>query len=289
MQVAKGGTSGELVGRWTLFEQTDANAVRSASARAALEAVFAPRALLPERGDAWRAENDDHIMASAALPNVIAQRWPEVTKGTFAYLAFGATCGSGKGIAARHGFDPTDSPAAFASTVAARHRHFRSGATGGPRDAEAPRSRSFLRHWGWSGRRGLGKGNCAAAGVLGDHVRAASRDPRLSLVCSLVAERQHVHALSVGRRAHEREHGRIPRNIARGLSPLLGALWDQDHLADVAPLGDEAVGIGRAVKRERRVRRTGLREYELPRSGLAIGSRLPLCAGGARRAASCST
>jgi len=42
MQVAKGGTSGELLGRWTLFKQTDANVVRSASARAALEAVFAP-------------------------------------------------------------------------------------------------------------------------------------------------------------------------------------------------------------------------------------------------------
>ena len=103
----EGSMSGKLVGRWALFEQTDANVVRSAAARTALEAVFAPRALFPGRGYAWRAENDDHIVASTESPpehvevhlriapdgrllNVVAQRWGEVTKGTFAYLPFGA-------------------------------------------------------------------------------------------------------------------------------------------------------------------------------------------------------
>lgn len=103
----EGSMSGKLVGRWALFEQTDANVVRSAAARTALEAVFAPRALFPERGYAWRAEDDDHIVASTENPpehvevhlriapdgrllNVVAQRWGEVTKGTFAYLPFGA-------------------------------------------------------------------------------------------------------------------------------------------------------------------------------------------------------
>lgn len=103
----EGSMSGKLLGRWALFEQTDANVVRSAAARAALEGTFAPRALLPGRGYAWRAESDEHIVASTENPpelvevhfriapdgrvlNVVAQRWGEVTKGTFTYLPFGA-------------------------------------------------------------------------------------------------------------------------------------------------------------------------------------------------------
>ena len=105
----EGGTSGKPVGRWTLFEQRMQTSLVSAAAQAALEAVFAPRALLPERGYAWRAESDDHIVASTEIPpehvqvhlriapdgrllNVITQRWGQVTRGTFAYLPFGATC-----------------------------------------------------------------------------------------------------------------------------------------------------------------------------------------------------
>ncbi len=103
----EGSMSGTLVGRWTLFEQTDANVVRSGAARAALEAVFAPRAFLRGRSYTWRAEGDDHIVAGTENPpehvevhlriapdgrllNVVAQRWGEVTKSTFAYLPFGA-------------------------------------------------------------------------------------------------------------------------------------------------------------------------------------------------------
>lgn len=103
----KGSMRGKLVGRWTLFEQTDSNVVRSAAGRAALEALFAPRGLLPERGYDWRAEGDDHIVARTENPpehvevhlriapdgrllSVVAQRWGEVTKGTFGYLPFGA-------------------------------------------------------------------------------------------------------------------------------------------------------------------------------------------------------
>jgi Family of unknown function (DUF6544) len=103
----EGSTSGALFARWTLFEQTDANVLRSAAARAALEAVFAPRALLPGRGYVWSAEGDDHIVASTENPpervelhvridrdgrllNICAQRWGEVTRGTFAYIPFGA-------------------------------------------------------------------------------------------------------------------------------------------------------------------------------------------------------
>ena len=55
--------SGMLFGRRTVFEQTDSNVLRSAAARTALEAVFAPQALIPGRGYAWHAEGDDHIVA----------------------------------------------------------------------------------------------------------------------------------------------------------------------------------------------------------------------------------
>src|SRR5262249_20913237 len=44
---AEGSMTGKLFGRWALLEQTDANVLRSAADRAALEALFAPRALLP--------------------------------------------------------------------------------------------------------------------------------------------------------------------------------------------------------------------------------------------------
>ena len=103
----EGSMSGRLMGRLTLFEQTDANIVRSAAGRAALEGVFAPRALLPGRGYAWRAESDDHIVASTENPpehvevhlhiapdgrvlNIVAQRWGKVNKGTVGYFPFGA-------------------------------------------------------------------------------------------------------------------------------------------------------------------------------------------------------
>jgi hypothetical protein len=41
---------------------------RSAAGRAALESLWAPFSLLPERGVEWRAEADDHIVASFHVP-----------------------------------------------------------------------------------------------------------------------------------------------------------------------------------------------------------------------------
>lgn len=102
-----GSMTGRLLGRWKLFEQADANVVRSAAGRAALESVFAPGSLLPGRGYTWRVESEDHIVAvtdntpehvelqlriasDGRLVSVSAQRWGEVTKGVFDYLPFGA-------------------------------------------------------------------------------------------------------------------------------------------------------------------------------------------------------
>ncbi|MGN6758856.1 MAG: DUF6544 family protein [Thermomicrobiales bacterium] len=101
-----GSMTGRLLGRWTLFEQADANVVRSAAGRAGLESVWAPGSLLPGRGYTWRVEGEDHIVAitdndpehvevhmriarDGRLLSVSAQRWGEVAKGAFDYLPFG--------------------------------------------------------------------------------------------------------------------------------------------------------------------------------------------------------
>jgi hypothetical protein len=98
---------GSLLGRWKLFEQADDNVVRSAAGRAGLESVFAPGALLPGRGFTWRVQSEDQIVAitdnppehvevhlriapDGRLVSLSAQRWGEVTKGSFDYLPFGA-------------------------------------------------------------------------------------------------------------------------------------------------------------------------------------------------------
>jgi hypothetical protein len=106
-QDGRGSMSGKLLDRWTLFEQADGNVLRSAAGRTALEAVFAPRGLLPGRGYDWSAVSADHIVARTEIPpehvevhlhlagdgrlrSVVAQRWGEAGKGTHAYLPFGA-------------------------------------------------------------------------------------------------------------------------------------------------------------------------------------------------------
>jgi hypothetical protein len=62
-------TEGRLLGRATLFHAEDADTVRSAAGRAALESVvLAPPCVMPERGVQWRAERDDLIVATFDLP-----------------------------------------------------------------------------------------------------------------------------------------------------------------------------------------------------------------------------
>lgn len=59
-----GSTEGRLFGRRRLFGSDDADTVRSAAGRAALESIWAPMSLLPERGVVWRAEASDRIVAT---------------------------------------------------------------------------------------------------------------------------------------------------------------------------------------------------------------------------------
>jgi hypothetical protein len=63
-----GSTEGRLFGRRRLFGSDDPDTVRSAAGRAALEAIWAPMCLLPERGVAWRAEASDLIVATWDVP-----------------------------------------------------------------------------------------------------------------------------------------------------------------------------------------------------------------------------
>jgi hypothetical protein len=63
-----GSTEGRLFGRKRLFRSADADTTRSAAGRAALEAIWAPRSLLPENGVTWRADSDELIVACWDVP-----------------------------------------------------------------------------------------------------------------------------------------------------------------------------------------------------------------------------
>jgi hypothetical protein len=63
-----GGMRGRLFGRRTIFDVSSADVTRSSAGRAALEAIWCPGALLPERGVTWRAEADDVIVATWDVP-----------------------------------------------------------------------------------------------------------------------------------------------------------------------------------------------------------------------------
>jgi hypothetical protein len=101
-----GSVTGQLFGCIGLFDQADEDVRRSAAGRAALEAVMAPASLLPGNGVSWRAENDEHIVASSYLdPEQIevhlqidlhgslrtfsAQRWGPTGRHSHGYLTFG--------------------------------------------------------------------------------------------------------------------------------------------------------------------------------------------------------
>ena len=54
--------------RLVLVDAHDEDTARSAAGRAALEAIWTPGALLPERGVRWRTESHDEIVATWDLP-----------------------------------------------------------------------------------------------------------------------------------------------------------------------------------------------------------------------------
>lgn len=101
-----GSVTGRLLGRYELFHQADEHVRRSAAGRTALEAIMAPASLLPGRGVSWRAEDDEHIVASSylepeqtevhmqidsrgALRAFSTKRWGDIGKHSHGYLIFG--------------------------------------------------------------------------------------------------------------------------------------------------------------------------------------------------------
>jgi hypothetical protein len=101
-----GSTEGRLLGRARAFRAAGPDTTRSAAGRAALEAVFVPAVLLPERGVVWRAETDEWIVATWDVPperpevrlridadgGVIAtsaMRWGDTDHGTHGYVPCG--------------------------------------------------------------------------------------------------------------------------------------------------------------------------------------------------------
>jgi hypothetical protein len=101
-----GSVTGRLFGGHELFHQADEHVRRSAAGRSALEAILAPASLLPGRGVSWRAEDDQHIVASSylepeqidvhmqidsrgALRSVSAERWGDTDNHAHGYLTFG--------------------------------------------------------------------------------------------------------------------------------------------------------------------------------------------------------
>ena len=63
-----GDMRGRLLGRLTVFDVSSGDVTRSSAGRAALEAIWCPVALLPDRGVTWRAEADDLIVATWDVP-----------------------------------------------------------------------------------------------------------------------------------------------------------------------------------------------------------------------------
>jgi hypothetical protein len=63
-----GSTEGRLFGRRRVFGAEGQDTTRSAAGRAALESVFAPMSLLPDRGVDWCAESDDLVVAAFDVP-----------------------------------------------------------------------------------------------------------------------------------------------------------------------------------------------------------------------------
>jgi hypothetical protein len=97
---------GTLFGRIGLFHAAGGDTRRSAAGRAALEAIWAPAALLPRRGVAWRAVSEREIVASwdvaperpevhiridsaGAVRSVSALRWGDAGRPAFGYIPCG--------------------------------------------------------------------------------------------------------------------------------------------------------------------------------------------------------
>ena len=104
---AAGSVEGRLLGRVRFMHADGADVTRSAAGRAAVESIWVPATLLPDRDVRWRTETDEVIVASFAVPperpdvrlhidergavrSVSTMRWGDVGAGQrFGYVPFG--------------------------------------------------------------------------------------------------------------------------------------------------------------------------------------------------------
>jgi hypothetical protein len=101
-----GSMEARLFGRIKLFRADDENTARSAAGRAALEAIYTPASLLPQRGITWRTESEYEIVARWDVPperpelhlhiddrgavrSYHALRWGDVGQKEFGYIPCG--------------------------------------------------------------------------------------------------------------------------------------------------------------------------------------------------------
>lgn len=102
----RGSIDGRLFGRASFLHADDEHTARAAAARGAAESIWVPASLLPDRGVSWRAEDDDHIVASVTAPpehpevhlridasgalrSVCVDRWGDVGRAGYGYIPFG--------------------------------------------------------------------------------------------------------------------------------------------------------------------------------------------------------
>jgi hypothetical protein len=101
-----GSMDGRLLGRVRFLRAADENTTRAAAARAAVESIWVPASLLPDRGVSWRAESEEVVVASfavaperpvvtlriderGAVRSVMVMRWGDVGQDGFGYIPFG--------------------------------------------------------------------------------------------------------------------------------------------------------------------------------------------------------
>jgi hypothetical protein len=101
-----GATDGRLFGRWSFLHADDDDTARAAAGRAAAERMWAPGSLVPQQGVSWRAESDEHVVATLSVPperpevhlridpdgrvrSVRLERWGKVGRPAYGYIPFG--------------------------------------------------------------------------------------------------------------------------------------------------------------------------------------------------------
>jgi hypothetical protein len=106
-----GSIDGLVFGRLSFLHADDQNTARAAAARGAVESIWVPASLLPDRGVTWRAESWNLIVASFDVPperpevrlaiddtgavrSVSVMRWGNVDQDGYGYIPFGGRIGA---------------------------------------------------------------------------------------------------------------------------------------------------------------------------------------------------